>query len=146
MNKFIMLLGVVLFLGGCNSTQIKPNKASKERVELSSMVLNQSKKGDKYGVLMGVYTNSTQANIVIERAKVELKKVGVKDKYAVVLPLLVSDPKNKTAIAVVAGQYPDLANAHYLQRILTRVVPGQYNLVTVPKNIWLENLPYSYLY
>lgn len=130
----IILAFLMVSLVGCGAANVKPQKATLGgRLPLSSLMLSKANKQSHYGVLLGVYLNNAQAQQMVSLSLRELVKVGVKNPVVVALPMV--DAKNTKVVAVIAGQYKLLANAHYLQRILTRVVPGQYNLITVPNVI-----------
>lgn len=140
----ILTLIVVITLAACATEPTKQSTAqpvkptrSGSAVTFEDLELATAKgKDNRYGVLLGVFATRMDAQVQAEAYEGALSNVGLLDVPYV--SLLVKDEHGRDYYVAIAGQYGDLEPAYYLQNLITRAVPGQYNLVVVPKAVWVR--------
>lgn len=144
MTPRILTLIFVLLLSACASEPTKQNTSqpakanrSGEAVTFEDLKLASAKgQNNRYGVLLGVFATRMEAQVQAEAYEGALSNVGLVDVPYV--SLLVKDEHGRDYYVAIGGQYAELGPAYYLQKVITRAVPGQYNLVLVPKSMWVR--------
>lgn len=119
------------------SSQSKSAPRDNGAVHFSDLMLASAKgKDQRYGVLLGVFQTRMEAEAQAEAYNGALEGTGLSGVPFV--SLLVKDERGSGYYVTMAGQYKELGPAYYLQKLITRAVPGQYNLVLVPKAYWVK--------
>lgn len=139
----------LLLLVACASEPIKQDSVKPKQapaaqssrdhgaVLFSDLLLAAAKNKDqRYGVLLGVFATRMEAEVQAKAYTGALENIGVSGVPMVTLE--VKDESGRGYYVTLAGQYKELEPAYYLQKLITRAVPGQYNLSLVPKAYWVN--------